>query len=73
LDVKDAFSGFLPPIENDPTANAAKAGSAIPIGFGLGDDRRLEWKTAAAWGGSCRQLAIRFSDGERDTARFTLR
>jgi hypothetical protein len=30
------FSGFFPPVDNPPTVNTAKAGSAIPIKFSLG-------------------------------------
>ncbi|HEY8158460.1 MAG TPA: PxKF domain-containing protein [Methylobacter sp.] len=32
------FSGFFPPVDNPPTVNTAKAGSAIPIKFRLGGD-----------------------------------
>jgi arabinogalactan endo-1,4-beta-galactosidase len=34
-----SFSGFQPPVENSPTMNRENAGQAIPIEFGLGDDR----------------------------------
>lgn len=35
------FIGFLRPIDNQPTVNVAKAGSAIPVKFSLGGDRGL--------------------------------
>jgi hypothetical protein len=34
--VKYAFLGFLQPVDNLPTTNVAKAGSAIPVKWGLG-------------------------------------
>jgi hypothetical protein len=33
-----SFSGFFPPVDNPPTVNTAKAGSAIPIKFSVGGD-----------------------------------
>jgi hypothetical protein len=30
------------------------------------------WKTEKSWAGSCRQLQIRFNDGELYTARFSM-
>jgi hypothetical protein len=36
-----AFEGFFTPVDNRPVTNAAKAGSAIPVRFGLGGDRSL--------------------------------
>lgn len=30
------FSGFFPPVDNPPVCNRAKAGSAVPVTFGLG-------------------------------------
>ena len=35
------FSGFFSPVDNQPTVNLAKGGSAIPLKFGLGGDRGL--------------------------------
>jgi len=35
------FSGFFQPVDNRPTRNVAKAGSAIPIKFSLGGDQGL--------------------------------
>jgi hypothetical protein len=35
------FSGFFQPVDNPPTVNTVKAGSAIPIKFSLGGDRGL--------------------------------
>jgi hypothetical protein len=35
------WSGFFPPADNLPTLNVAKAGSAIPVKFGLGGDKGL--------------------------------
>jgi hypothetical protein len=32
------FSGFSPPVENQPIVNRMKAGAAVPIRFGLGGD-----------------------------------
>lgn len=36
------FSGFFPPVNNRPTLNAAKAGSAVPVKFSLGGDQGLD-------------------------------
>jgi fibronectin type III domain protein len=36
-----AFTGFFSPVDNQPVVNVAKAGSAIPVKFGLGGDRGL--------------------------------
>ena len=35
------FSGFFQPVDNTPTLNVAKAGSAIPVKFSLGGDQSL--------------------------------
>ena len=35
------FTGFFPPVDNPPTINTAKAGSAIPVKFSLGGDQGL--------------------------------
>jgi hypothetical protein len=35
------FGGFFEPVNNPPTVNVAKAGSAIPVKFSLGGDRGL--------------------------------
>ena len=40
-DAKLAFTGFFAPIENAPTTNAVKAGSAVPLRFSLGGDAGL--------------------------------
>jgi hypothetical protein len=37
-----AFVGFYSPIENPPAGNSAKAGSSIPVKFGLGGNRGLQ-------------------------------
>ena len=37
-----ALSGFKTPVDNEPTVNKAKAGSAIPVKFSLGGDRGLD-------------------------------
>jgi hypothetical protein len=37
-----AYSGFFPPVDNPPTTNVAKAGSAIPVKFALGGDQGLQ-------------------------------
>jgi hypothetical protein len=36
-----AFTGFFPPVQAPPTLNAVKAGSAVPLKFGLGADEGL--------------------------------
>lgn len=35
------WTGFFPPVDNQPTLNLAKAGSAIPIKFSLGGNKGL--------------------------------
>lgn len=37
------------------------------------DEYTYVWKTAKSWGGSCRQLEVRFSDGAVQTALFMFR
>ena len=37
-----AFTGFYSPVDNLPTFNKAKAGSAIPVKFSLGGDQGLD-------------------------------
>ena len=41
VDVDYAFSGFFEPVDNLPTLNEAKAGSAIPVRFSLHGDKGL--------------------------------
>jgi hypothetical protein len=36
--VQHSFTGFFPPVDNLPTYNKVKAGSAIPVKFSLGGD-----------------------------------
>jgi Tol biopolymer transport system component len=36
------FSGFFAPVDNPPVFNGAKAGTAIPVKFGLGGDKGLD-------------------------------
>ncbi len=36
-----SFNGFFPPVDNQPTLNVAKAGSAIPVKFSLGGNKGL--------------------------------
>ena len=36
------FSGFFQPVDNAPTVNVAKAGSAIPVKFSLGGNQGLD-------------------------------
>lgn len=36
-----SFTGFFAPVDNSPVVNVVKAGSAIPVKFGLGGDRGL--------------------------------
>jgi len=36
------FRGFLPPVANPPTVNSVKAGSAVPVKFGLGGNQGLD-------------------------------
>jgi YVTN family beta-propeller protein len=40
-DVVYSFSGFFRPVDNTPTLNLAKAGSAIPVKFSLGGEKGL--------------------------------
>jgi hypothetical protein len=40
-DVVWPFGGFYSPVNNRPTVNVAKAGSAIPVKFSLGGDRGM--------------------------------
>jgi hypothetical protein len=35
------FGGFYEPVDNPPTTNVVKAGSAVPVKFGLGGDQGL--------------------------------
>ena len=37
-----AFTGFLAPVDNQPTLNRVKAGAAVPIKFQLGGDHGLD-------------------------------
>ena len=39
--VVSPFTGFLQPVDNPPTVNTVKAGSAVPIKFSLGGNRGL--------------------------------
>jgi hypothetical protein len=41
-EVRYAFDGFRSPVQNEPTVNVAKAGSAVPVKFGLGGDQGLD-------------------------------
>ena len=36
-----SFAGFFPPVDNPPTINTVKAGSAIPVKFSLGGNQGL--------------------------------
>ena len=36
------FSGFFAPVDNLPTFNVVKAGSAVPVKFSLGGDQGLD-------------------------------
>lgn len=36
-----AWTGFFPPVDNPPMVNTVKAGSAVPVKFGLGGDQGL--------------------------------
>jgi Tol biopolymer transport system component len=38
----DAFSGFFSPVNDPPTLNVVKAGSAVPVKFSLGGDEGLD-------------------------------
>ncbi len=110
------WSGFLSPVNNPPTLNVAKAGSAIPVKFALGGNRGLNflipnspgsqtvacdtgapldtveqtvtagtsslqydstsnqytyiWKTDSSWGGTCRELTLKFTNGDVRKAEF---
>lgn len=37
-----AFTGYLAPVDNPPTLNKVKAGSAVPVRFSLGGDQGLD-------------------------------
>jgi hypothetical protein len=39
------FTGFFAPVNNLPTLNSVKAGSAVPVKFGLGGNRGLTFAT----------------------------
>jgi hypothetical protein len=110
-----AFRGFFTPVDNAPTLNRLKAGSAVPVKFSLTgnfglnifqvaspasqkvdcqgtaiddveqtmtagasalsydaatDQYTYVWKTDKSWGGTCRQLTLRFSDATVKTASF---
>jgi hypothetical protein len=41
IDIDFAFTGFFPPVDNPPTLNSVKAGSAVPAKFSLGGDYGL--------------------------------
>src|SRR5438445_3582384 len=57
-----SFSGFFAPVDNPPTFNRVKAGTAVPVKFSLGGDQGLN--IFAGWrGGTCRKLTVRLSDG----------
>jgi len=109
------FTGFFQPVDNLPTLNIVKAGSAIPVKFSLKgnqgpnifavgyptstsitcvitavdaveetstagssslsynvrtDQYIYIWKTDKAWGGTCRTLVIKLSDGTFHYANF---
>ncbi|HEX5174651.1 MAG TPA: PxKF domain-containing protein [Gaiellaceae bacterium] len=40
--VQYPFSGFFSPVDNEPVLNVVKAGSAIPVVFGLGGNQGLD-------------------------------
>ena len=42
------FTGFFPPVDNFPTLNVAKAGSAIPVKFSLDGDQGLDIMATAS-------------------------
>jgi uncharacterized protein len=59
-----------------PTGGLATIGS--PGGSGLSYDAstgayNVGWQTDRAWGGTCRELVVRFNDGSTHTARFEFR
>jgi hypothetical protein len=112
------FTGFKSPVDNPPTLNSVKSGSAVPLKFSLSGNQGMNilaqgypvsaatacdgnaladvveetvtagssslsydalsdqyvyvWKTDKAWGGSCRQLTVKLSDGSLHTALFRL-
>jgi len=39
--VSYAFTGFFQPVDNSPTLNSVKAGSAVPVKFGLGGNQGM--------------------------------
>ena len=46
------FSGFFSPVDNPDVLNQVKAGSTIPVKFGLGGDQGLDIFAKAADGSS---------------------
>jgi hypothetical protein len=57
------FSGFFQPVDNLPTLNIAKAGSAIPVKFSLGGDQGSEHLPGRQSAGDHRVLRHRRADG----------
>ncbi len=41
LNTSHSFSGFVQPVDNPPSLNSVKAGSAVPVKFSLGGNRGL--------------------------------
>jgi len=46
------YRGFYQPVDNTPTLNVVKAGSAVPVKFSLGGDQGLDIFAKAADGSS---------------------
>jgi Domain of unknown function (DUF4082) len=57
------FSGFFQPVNNMPTLNVAKAGSAIPVKFSLGGDQGLDIFPGRLSAGDHRVLQHQRADG----------
>ena len=60
------WSGFQQPVDNLPTINVAKAGSAVPVKFSLGGNRGLSFATFTSQKVSCA------TDAPQDTIETTV-
>jgi hypothetical protein len=52
------WTGFLAPVNNLPTINSVKAGSAVPVKFSLGADRGLSFATFKSQAVVCQSGAL---------------
>jgi len=69
VEVDYDFDGFFAPVDNLPTTNVAKAGSAIPVKFSLGGDQGLD----IIWPGYPKSHVIACASGaDLDTVESTV-